>query len=91
MSLLSNIKQVNPYGYFDKALNRHFSTVNEKKEFMKQNGIAEDGSMESEAHRTERIAAEINERRRKEGKEPRTVQQLVGTTRRVPKKLYFFT
>lgn len=88
---MSNIKKVFPYGTFDKALQKFFPTIRSKKVFMKAHGIRHDGSMEQEGKRTERIAAEINDRRRKEGKKTRTVQELVGTTRRIPKKLYFFT
>jgi len=86
---MANIKDVKPYGYYDKALRQYFPTVISKKEFMKKNGIRHDGSTESETHRVNRIAEEYNEKRRKEGKKTRTVQEIVGDTRRIPTKTYF--
>ena len=88
---MANIKPVRPYGEFDRALNKHFGTRREKKEYLKKHGLRHDGSTESERHRIERIAEQYNEQRKKEGKKPRTVQEIVGTTRRIPQKLYFFT
>lgn len=43
------------HGYFDHALQRHFSTKREKREFMNAHGLAEDGSMESRVNRDKRV------------------------------------
>jgi len=87
---MANLHKVNPYGEYDAALQKFFSTKQQKKEYLKKNNLAPDGSMESVKHRTERIAASINEERKKQGLKPKTVQELVGTTRHIPTTKYFF-
>ena len=88
---MSNLSKVKPYGEYDRALQKFFPTKTAKKEYMKIHGLAHDGSMESDEHRTNRLAEQINEDRRKRGQKPKTVQELVGNAKKVPKKIYFFT
>ncbi len=88
---MSNIKKVNPYGFYDKALNKHFVTERSKKEYMKAHSIVHDGSMENENKRDERNVAIINDERRKQGLKPKTKQELAGDARRVKSPtLYFY-
>jgi hypothetical protein len=73
--------QKSHHGYFDKALGQHFNTKTEKREFMNKHGIAEDGSMESDKHRTNRLVEEINHQREKQGLKPKTKEELIGDSR----------
>ena len=70
------------HGYFDKALNRYFNTKSEKRAFMNEHKLAEDGSMESEKHRVNRLTEEINEGRRKMRLKPLTKEQAIGDSRK---------
>lgn len=65
-------------GYFDKALNRHFSDKTEKRNYMNAHGIVEHPSMESDKHRINRIVDEINYHREKNGDRPKTKRELMG-------------
>ncbi len=66
------------HGYFDKALARNFNSKSEKRDFMNAHGLHEDGSMESERHRVNRLAEQINEERKKQGLKSKTVSELRG-------------
>jgi len=68
-------------GYFDKALNKTFYSKSEKETFMKAHHLAEDGSMESEKHRENRLVDQINYEREKTGLKPKTREQLVGDSK----------
>jgi hypothetical protein len=56
------------HGYFDKALNRHFYSKSEKRDYLNAHGLAEDGSMESQKHRDKRVYEQAMEDRKKHGK-----------------------
>lgn len=73
-------------GYYDKAMRKFFNTKTEKREYMNRHGLHEDGSMESDRHRTDRIAEEINADRNKQGLKSKTVKELVGNARPVAEK-----
>ena len=89
---MANIKTVNPYGGFDRALQKNFTTVRAKREYMKAHGIHETGSSESDKKRTSRNAEIVNEERNRKGLKSKTVHELVGNSRKIPgKTLYFFT
>lgn len=66
------------HGYFDKALNRHFSTKTEKREFMNAHSIVEHPSMESDKHRVNDRVDLINYYREKQGLKPKTKRELMG-------------
>ena len=70
------------HGYFDKVLGKHFYDKSEKRDYMNAHGLAEDGSMEHDRKRVDKIVEQINEDRRKQGKKTLTKEQLVGDTRR---------
>lgn len=76
--------------YYDKALNRVFTSKGQKKEYMKANGIAHDGSMESQRKRTNRLCEVVNEERNKQGLKSKTEEELVGDSRPHSSKKYFF-
>lgn len=80
---MANIKKVNPYGTFDKALQKYFPTEKSKREHLKRQGIVHDGSMESERKRDNRLAEIVNESRNKQGRKSKTLQELAGDARRV--------
>jgi len=65
-------------GYYDKALQKHFHSKSEKREYMNSKGISEEGSMESNSHRDRRLADEINYHREKQGLKPKTIAELKG-------------
>lgn len=65
-------------GYYDKAMQRTFYSKSEKREYMNTHGLAEDGSMESEAHRERRLVDQINYNREKAGLKPKTREQIIG-------------
>ena len=88
---MANINTGRKYPYYDAGLGRVVNSERHRREIMKGRGLIEEGSMESEKRRTERLAEEINDARKKQGLQSKTVQELVGTTRRVPTKLFFFT
>ncbi len=67
------------HGYFDKALARNFNSKSEKRYFINHQELHEDGSMESERHRVDRLAEQINEERKKQGLKSKTVSELRGT------------
>ncbi len=69
------------HGYFDKAMNKFFSTKSEKRDFMNAHGLVEDGSMERDKHRINRLTEQINEDRRKQGLEPKRKEELIGDSR----------
>ena len=69
------------HGYYDKALNRWFSTKSEKRNFMNIHGIIEEGSMENQRKRDDRLVEQINEERRKQGLTPKLKEQLIGDSR----------
>ena len=69
-------------GYYDKALQRTFYSKSEKATYMKSHNFVEDGSMESERHRTNRLVDQINYEREKSGLRPKTREELVGDSRR---------
>jgi len=69
-------------GYYDKALQRTFYSKSEKATYMKSHNLVEDGSMESERHRTNRLVDQINYEREKSGLRPKTREELVGDSRR---------
>jgi len=68
-------------GYFDRALNKTFYSKSEKEKYLKQHHLAEDGSMESEKHRENRLVDRINYEREKAGHKPLTREQLVGDSK----------
>ena len=68
-------------GYFDKALNRTFYSKTEKEMYMKAHHLVEDGSMESEKHRENRLVDQINYDREKAGLKPKTREQLIGDSK----------
>lgn len=55
------------HGYFDVALNKHFSTKQEKRDFMNAHGLQEDGSMENQRRRDKRTYETAMEERKKKG------------------------
>ena len=55
------------HGYFDKALGRHFSTKQEKRNFMNTHGLQEDGSMENHRKRNNRLYEIVMEEKEKKG------------------------
>ena len=55
------------HGYFDRALGKHFSTKQEKRDFMNAHGLAEDGSMESQRKRDNRCYEMVMEEKKKKG------------------------
>ncbi|MFH1835521.1 MAG: hypothetical protein ABH851_04970 [Methanobacteriota archaeon] len=65
-------------GYYDKALNKTFYSKSEKEMFMKAHHLVEDGSMENEKHRENRLVEEINYHRAKAGLKTKTKEQLIG-------------
>ena len=67
-----------PGGYYDKAMGRHFSSRRQKTAYMKENGLREDGSMESERHRANRVVDEFNSDRERRGLKPKNVSEIVG-------------
>lgn len=80
---MANIKDVRPYGYYDRALQKFFPTKSSEKEYKKIHGIAPAGSMESERKRDDRNAAIINESRNRQGRKSKTLQELAGDARKV--------
>ena len=68
-------------GYYDKGLQKYFGTKREKREYLNAHGLVEDGSMETQRHREERLTEIINEERRKQGLKPKSREQLTGRTR----------
>ena len=70
------------HGYYDKALNRYFSDKTEKREYMNEHKLVEDGSMESEKHRVNRLCEVINYEREKQGEKPKTKEEIIGDSRR---------
>jgi hypothetical protein len=87
---MANIKKVRPYGYYDRALQKHFATNREKRDYLKAHGFRESGDMESDKKRTARNVAIVNEARRKQGLKPKTAQELVGDSRKIPGKTVYF-
>ena len=65
-------------GYFDRALNKTFYSKSEKEKYLKANHLAEDGSMENERHRENRLVDRINYELEKQGLKPKTKEQLIG-------------
>ena len=55
------------HGYFDQALQKHFSSKQEKRDFMNVHGLREDGSMESQRHRDNRLYETVMEEKKKKG------------------------
>lgn len=70
------------HGYYDKALGRYFSSKTEKRDFMNAHNLVEDGSMESERHRVNRLCEVINEEREKHGLKSKTKEEIIGDSRR---------
>lgn len=68
-------------GYYDKALGRVFYSKNEKRDFMNAHGLVEDGSMENDRKRVDRIVEELNDIRNKQGKKSLTKEEFLGTSR----------
>lgn len=68
-------------GYFDKALQRTFYSKSEKRDYMNAHKLVEDGSMESEKHRENRLVDKINYEREKNGLKPKTREQIVGDSK----------
>lgn len=69
------------HGYYDKALGRYFSSKTEKRDFMNEHKLVEDGSMESEKHRINRLCETINYEREKRGEKPKTKEEIIGDSR----------
>jgi hypothetical protein len=67
---------------FDKALRRYFPSKRAKAEFMRQNNIVMEGSDENVKHRTNREVEFINAERKKKGLPEKTMNELVGNSRR---------
>ncbi len=74
---------------YDRALQKDFPTERSRKEYLKQHGLAHDGSMESDKKRTSRLAEIINEDRNKQGLKSKTVQELVGNSRKIPGRTFY--
>ena len=49
---------------------------------MNEHKLVEDGSMESEKHRINRLVEQINYEREKQGLKPRTKDEILGDSRR---------
>lgn len=62
-------------------MNRWFNTKGEKRKYMNDNKIVEDGSMERDKKRISRIAEQINADRNKKGLKSRTEAELLGDSR----------
>jgi len=85
------IKKVNPYGIYDKALNKNFLSDKQREAYLKEKGLKHANDTEKEKHRTERLSHIVNEERRKQGLKPKTEQELVGNSRKIKgKTLYFY-
>lgn len=69
------------HGYFDRGLQQWFNSKQDKRTFMNEHNIVEDGSMEGEKKRINRITDEINSHREKKGLKPITREQVVGNSR----------
>ena len=65
-------------GYFDRALNKHFSSKTAKRDYMNTHGLIEHPSMEGDKHRTNRLVDQINYEREKTGLRPKTKAELMG-------------
>ena len=68
------------HGYYDKALG-WVNSKSHKEKLMKEKGMVEDGSTESDKHRTNRLVDEINYSREKQGLKPKTKVELIGDSR----------
>lgn len=67
------------HGYFDKALNRRFETKKQKRQFLNEHKMLEDGTSDRERKRqANHIVEQINVDRKKQGLKPKTKQELVG-------------
>lgn len=66
------------HGYYDKALNRHFSSKTEKRDYMNTHGLVEMPSSESKKHLINDRVDYINYQREKQGLRPKTKAELVG-------------
>lgn len=69
------------HGYFDKGMQKYFNSKSEKREYMNSHNLVEDGSMESEKHRENRLVDQINYEREKKGMKPRNREQIVGDSK----------
>lgn len=74
------------HGYFDKALQRWFGSKSEKKDFMNAHGLVEDGSMENDRHRINRLVEQINEDRKKQGLKSKTKDEIIGDSREIRRR-----
>ena len=66
------------YAYFDKALQKKFYSMQEKRDYMKIHGIVEAPQVESEKKKDSRCAEVINYSRVEQGLKPKTVTELKG-------------
>ena len=67
-------------GYYDPALRRHFSSKDEKREFLKKHKLVENQDIESERHRTKRLVEEYNADQARRGKKEHSSEHIVGDT-----------
>jgi len=80
------------HGYYDRGLQQWFDSKQDKRVFMNEHKLVEDGSMENDRHRVSRITDQINVDREKKGLKPLTKEQVVGNSREIsefqmPKRL----
>jgi len=74
---MAYIKKVNPYGHFDKQAKQYFHTETQRRQWMKDNHMA-DAPPRNDRIETRKAIEEINADRHRRGQKPMTSARIVG-------------
>jgi len=79
------------HGYYDEGLHKHFSSPEEKREFLKKGNLIETSFNSDPKKRAERLIEEINADRNRRGEKSLSREQAVGdgpSARHIRKTFY---